>query len=194
MLKWRKPALVLGLALAAAPAAAQETPEQVVSAYFGHLSRGEMRQAGALIHPRALESFKVFMSDPEQKMMLQGDAVDMPADVASLPADSVFSLMLNGLRGSHEEARAVFSGLRVDVLGHLDRGDASYVTYTAETRMGDTPVSHAGLVVLRREGARWRIDPGDGMLVLLGNGGAMQLLMSMAWQLETSMEPGLRIR
>lgn len=173
---------MVGAAMAAAlcvlpgRAAAQNTPEQVVSAYYGHLSRGETAQAAALVHPRALRSLVDFI-----KLAGRNGPGGAALKADSVPADSVFAVMLREVT-REEDAQGMLTALRVETLGHLERDGLAYVVYTGRTRFRNRAVTQTELAVLRRDGAQWRIDPGDGIQVMLGNGGPAQFLVGATMQ------------
>lgn len=78
------------------------------------------------------------------------------------------------------EAGGVLRTPRAVTVGSIVRDDLAHVVYNGETRISNPPVSHTGLVVLRRDGAAWKVDPGDGAAVLTGSGGPMQIMMQAA--------------
>lgn len=168
--------------LAAVPAAlpAQQTPEQVVQAYYGHYRAGELDRVVALTHPRALEAFK---SGVGRFMALTGDGEDSPfgemGDLENMPADSAYLMFMQEMgAGEEEELEELFGALQVQPLGHVLQGDSvAHVVYDASTAFSGVTARQVMVITLRRHGSQWLVDPGDGLVGMLA-GGMMPLLMT----------------
>ena len=166
--------------LAAVPAAlpAQQTPEEVVQAYYTHYRAGELDRVVALTHPRALEAFK---SGFGRFMALAADDEDSPfgeiGDLENLPADSAYLRFMQSADedGGFEE---IFGALQVQTLGHVMQGDSvAHVVADASTAFSGVTARQVMVVTLRRHGSRWLVDPGDGLMGMMA-GGMMPLLMA----------------
>ncbi|HEX8243772.1 MAG TPA: hypothetical protein VF541_09760 [Longimicrobium sp.] len=166
--------------LAAVPAAlpAQQTPEEVVQAYFGHYREGELDRVVALTHPRALEAFK---STITRLIALAGEE-DSPfgemGDLENLPADSAYLVFMRGAASEEDDFRDIFGALRVQPVGHVLQGDSvAHVVYDAATEFSGVKARQMMVITLRRHGGQWLVDPGDSLMGMLG-GGMMSLLMA----------------
>ncbi|HEX2076709.1 MAG TPA: hypothetical protein VHG08_03340 [Longimicrobium sp.] len=166
--------------LAAVPAAlpAQQTPEQVVQAYYGHYRAGELDRVVALTHPRSLEAFK---SSIGRFMAFAGDEEDSPfgemGDLESLPADSAYLVFMQGAGQEEEEYRELFGALQVQPLGHVLQGDSvAHVVFEASTELSGVSAREVMVITLRRQGSQWLVDPGGNLLDMVA-GGMMPLLM-----------------
>lgn len=168
--------------LAAVPAVlpAQQTPEQVVQAYYGHHRAGELDRVVALTHPRALEAFK---SGIGRFMALVGDEGDSPfgeiGDLENMSADSAYLMFLQEMgSGDQEELEELFEELQVQPLGHVMQGDSvAHVVSEASTRFSGVTARQMMVTTLRRHGSRWLVDPGEGLVGMMA-GGMMPLLMT----------------
>lgn len=180
-----------GAALAlilAAPAGlrAQQTPEQVVRAYYGALREGNVSQVADLTHPQALEAFKTFVIGFVEGMGGAADE-DMPITVEEmrrLPADSVYQVFMAGVGEglNQEEARSLLADMEVQVMGQVARGDSMmYVVYDATSSFMGTRTTQTMVLTLRRDGREWRVDPGEGLMNMMG-AGVFSLMMSAAMQ------------
>lgn len=165
--------LLLALAAPVA-AAAQQTPEQVVSTYFRHLASGEMRQAVRLTHPDALNAFR----DGVAKIHAARGHWDYTRDLFSegqdlrrLPADSLLTAVLQQFE-DHEE---MLHSVRVQTLGHVMHGDTAFVVTQAAMGPGDESIQAPIVVTLRRDGTQWKLDPGRSLVDIMG-GGVLYLL------------------
>ena len=170
----------------AAPAGlrAQQTPEQVVRAYYTHLREGDASELARLTHPAALERFKATIVD---MMRASGGDTDFPLapeELAALPADSAYVVFMAGVgegRNS-DEMRSLMEELEIEVLGHVAQGDSAvHVVYDASGTFMETTTRQTMVVTLRRDGREWRVDPGEGLMNMMG-AGVMNLLMSSAMQ------------
>jgi hypothetical protein len=178
---------VLGVTLLAAPAAlaAQQTPEQVVTAYYQGMRAGNMAQVAALTHPQALESFKTMIVE---MLVAEGDPNgELPvteAELRAMPADSVYRFFMNGMGDgtNDDDMRALLEGLELEVMGSVARGDdVRYVVFEARGTMSENPVQQMMVLTLRRAGREWRVDPGEGLMNMMG-AGLFGLMMSSAMQ------------
>lgn len=140
-----------------------------------------MDRVVALMHPRALESFRDFVA----QLGGDGPLQDTPLagrDLASVPADSVFLAFMRGTDGAaDEQLDEMFGGLEVQTLGHVPQGDSlAHVVYVGRLALMEQQVQHTALLTLRRYGDGWRVDPGDGPMAALG--GVMTLFMQAGMQ------------
>lgn len=176
------PWLVAAMAVVS-PAAlgAQQTPEEVAQAYFAHLRAGEMDRVAALMHPRALESFRTLMLE----FLDDEDMADTPfgdrEDLAGMPADS-FYLALMHVSHEEDEFRDLLHTLEVQPLGHVMQGDSlAHVVYAARMAFMDQQTQQTTVLTLRRHRGAWLVDPGDGLMSVMG-GGLMMLMMNAGMQ------------
>lgn len=175
-------AALVAAAVVASPAAlgAQQSPEQVVQAYLTHFRAGEMDRVAALMHPRALESFRTVM------LRLIGDELEETPlagrdDVATMPADS-FYLFFMEAGGQQAEFSEIFQSLQAQPVGHVAQGDSlAHVVYTARMDFMGQQAQQTAVLTLRRHGNGWRVDPGDGPMNMVG-GGLMSLVMTAGMQ------------
>jgi hypothetical protein len=172
----RRLALVSLLALAALPvtAVAQDTPEQVVSTYFRHVARGEMRPAARLTHSEALNAFRDTVAAARARGERYGysdEAFPAGTDVRRLPADSVLAALL----AAFQEEEEVLVMLRAEPLGHVMRGDTAFVVTMLRVGDEDHFLEYPLVIMLRREGTQWKLDPGRAFADVLA-GGALYLL------------------
>ena len=170
-------ALLLPALCASVGAAAQDTPEAVAQAYFAHLREGRMQEFAALTHPRALESFKTtIVAALEQDTTAEAAEMDLET-LRTLPADSVYLRMLTA---APEEARLGFlmADMRMEPLGHLAQGDSvAHVVYVGRATMMGAEAAQTMAMTLRRHQGRWLVDPGDGLLGMMGSS-VMYLLVA----------------
>lgn len=166
--------------LAAVPAAlsAQQTPEEVVQAYYGHYRAGELDRVVALTHPLALEAFK---SSIGRFMAFAGDDEDSPfagmGDLESMSADSAYLAFMQGA-GEEEGFSEIFGALQVQPLGHVMQGDSvAHVVAEAATEFSGITARQVMVVTLRRHGSHWLVDPGGNLMAMMA-GGMMPLLMA----------------
>lgn len=171
----------------AAPAGlrAQESPEQVVHAYYAHLRDGDAAGVARLTHPAALERFKTTILDLLRSS--GGGDVDFPLkadELQALPADSAYQVFMSGVGEgmSSDEMRSLLEDLQIDVLGHVAQGDSAvHVVYDASATFMETTSRQTMVITLRRDGRAWRVDPGEGLMNMMG-AGVMDLLMGSAMQ------------
>jgi hypothetical protein len=164
---------------------AQQSPEQVVRAYYTHLRQGDAAELARLTHPVALERFKTTIVD----MMRGGGGGDTdfplaPEELAALPADSAYIVFMTGVgEGMNSaEMRSLMEDLQIEVLGNVAQGDSAvHVVYDASATFMETTTRQTMVVTLRRDGREWRVDPGEGLMNMMG-AGVMNLLMSSALQ------------
>ena len=174
---------LLAAAVLVSPAAlsAQQTPEEVAQAYFAHLRAGEMDRVAALMHPRALESFRDLMVRLMEGEELHDSPLAGREDLATMPADS-FYVALMSISGEEEEFRDLLHTLEVQPLGHVAQGDSlAHVVYAARMSFMSQEAQQTTLLTLRRHGGAWRVDPGDGLMNMMG-GGLMMLMMNAGMQ------------
>lgn len=165
----------------AVPAAAQQSPEAVAQAYFAHYRAGEMDRVAALMHPRALESFRGFLLEMGGEML--DDTPLAGRDLSTIPVDSIFLAFTEGEEAGDDEGFAeVFGTLDVQTLGHVLQGDSlAHVVYVGRLEFMGQPVQQTTLITLRRHDRGWLVDPGDGFLAIMG-GGMMTLFMNAGMQ------------
>ena len=172
----------------AAPAGlrAQQSPEQVVRAYYAHLREGDGAGVARLTHPVALERFKTTLVDLIRRsgggggagFPLQADELD------ALPADSAYQVFMTGVGEgmSSDEMQSLMEDLEIEVLGQVAQGDSAvHVVYDASSTFMDARARRTMVVTLRRDGREWRVDPGEGLMNMMG-AGVMDLLMGSAMQ------------
>jgi hypothetical protein len=165
--------VMLAFAVPAA-AAAQQTPEQVVSAYFGHVARGEMRQAARLTHPEALDAFRDHVARQRAGGGEYGYAINAfprGTDVRRLPADSVLAALL----ATFQDREEILAALRAEPLGHVMDGDRALVVTQVSIGDEDEFIRYPLVITLRRDGRAWKLDPGREFADVLG-GGALYVL------------------
>ena len=167
-------AAVLLAAAAPVAAAAQATPEQVVTTYFGHLARGEMRQAARLTHPEALNAFRdgvARIHADRGHWDYTQDVFRSAQDIRRLPADSVLAVALR----QFEDQEEMLQSVRVQPLGHVMHGDTAFVMVQASMGPEDDMIRYPIVIPLRRDGAQWKVDAGRSLVDVLG-GGVLYLL------------------
>lgn len=168
--------------LVASPAAAQQQgPEEVAQAYFAHFRAGEMDRVTALTHPRTLESFRTFMLQMLGDELQQHERFGGRTDLATMPADSFYLSFLEP-EDDDEGMDVMFRTLEVQPLGHVMQGDSvAHVVYSARMAFMNHPTQQTSVLTLRRHRSAWLVDPGEGMMGLIG-GGLMPLMMSAGMQ------------
>ncbi|HEX6373994.1 MAG TPA: hypothetical protein VF006_34010 [Longimicrobium sp.] len=160
---------------------AQQNPEEVAQAYFAHFRAGEMDRVAALMHPRPLESFRTFMLQMMGEDGLDETPLAGRDDLATMPADSFF-LAFTESAGAQEEFGDMFSTLEVQPLGHVAQGDSlAHVVYSARLEFMNQQAQQTTVLTLRRHRGTWLVDPGDGLMNMMG-GGLMMLMMSAGMQ------------
>lgn len=163
------------------PAAAQQqSPEEVAQAYFAHFRAGEMDRVTALTHPRTLESFRTFMLGMLGDEIQEHERFEGRTDLATMPADSFYLAFIEP-DDDDEGIDVMFQTLEVQPLGHVMQGDSvAHVVYTARVALMDQPTAQTMVLTLRRHRNAWLVDPGEGMMGLIG--GLMPLMMSAGMQ------------
>lgn len=183
--RWTAACAAAVLALAPQALRAQQTPEAVLRAYYAHFRAGEMGGVASLTHPRAMESFRGTMLGLMAQVgeeAVQEDGMPSLEQMRTLPADSVYRLFMQGAQQEQEEFGELFATLQVEPLGHVLQGDSlAHVVYVARTDFMGHPTQQTMVATLRRHGRGWLIDPGDGLMNMMG-GGVMTLVMSAAMQ------------
>lgn len=144
-------------------AAAQDTPEQVVTRYYQTFQSGDYAANAALMHPGALEELKTTLvgmaalpgatEEPEFREMFGVGTIE---ELRALPAQTLFERVLrNQLEG---ELRAVVSSARVNVLGHVMEGDSTaHVVYRMHMEFGGQTMDQVQVVPLERVNGEWRV-------------------------------------
>ena len=172
-------------ALAMAPAGLRaQTPEEVVQTYFQHLRDGDMRQVAALTHPASLQRFQSTMLG-----IMSGAGDDSPLDadeLAGVSPDSFYVVFMSGAGqgmggGMGGGLNEMLQDLEVRPVGHVLDGDRAHVVYEAGLTFMGSRATETLAIALRRDGGRWLVDPGEGMMGMMG-GGVMYLLMSAGMQ------------
>lgn len=182
--RWLSAAALAALLAAPAGVRAQQTPEQVVQAYYGHLREGDMGQVARLTHPQALERFRATILEMMRGI---GGGDDFPLsaeELAALPADSAYVAFMTGAGEgmNSDEMRTLLEEMRIEVLGQVPQGDSVvHVVYDASASFMGQQTRQTMVVTLRRDGAQWRVDPGEGLMNMMG-AGVMTLLMGSAMQ------------
>jgi hypothetical protein len=164
-----------------AAAAAQQSPEEVAQAYLTHFRAGEVSRVAALTHPRALESFRTVIL----QMVGDEDLSDSPlaevGDVETMSGQELFVTFM-GFAAEDQEFSSMFSTLEVQPLGHVAQGDSlAHVVYGARLAFMNQQAQQMMVITLRRQGSTWLVDPGDGLMNMMG-GGLMTLVMSAGMQ------------
>lgn len=176
--------LAMGLAaVLASPAAlpAQQSPEEVAAAYFAHFRAGEMNRAVALMHPRALESFRTVMLGMIGEDELEETPLAGRDDIATMPADSFYLAFFQGV-GEDDDFTAMFRTLNVQPLGHVLQGDSlAHVVYSAGMDFMNQQTQQTAVLTVRRHRGGWLVDPGDGLASMVG-GGLISLIMAAGMQ------------
>jgi hypothetical protein len=174
-------AAVAVLAWPGAAAAQQQSPEEVAQAYFAHFRAGEVDRVAALMHPRALESFRTSllqMFDPED---MDESPLAEVGDIETMSAQELF-VSLMSVASEDSDLTGVLGTLEVQPLGHVPQGDSlAHVVYAARLAFMNQPSQQTMVLSLRRGPGGWRVDPGDGLVNVLG-GGMMPLLMAAGMQ------------
>lgn len=107
-----------------------------------------------------------------------------PDELAALPADSAYLVFMQGVGGGMEtdEMRSLLSELDIEVLGQVPQGDSVvHVVFEATSSFMNTKSRQTMVVTLRRDGRNWRVDPGEGLMNMMG-AGVMNLMMGSAMQ------------
>jgi hypothetical protein len=172
-------ACAAAMLVAAQALPAQQTPEEVVQAYYGHYRAGELDRVVALTHPRAMESFKsgfarlmAFAADHDEDLPF-----GMMGDMESLPADAAYLMFMRGA-GEEEGFTEILGGLQVQPLGHVMQGDSlAHVVADASPEFTGVTTRQVMVVTVRRHGAQWLVDPGDSLMGMMA-AGMMPLLMA----------------
>jgi hypothetical protein len=174
-------AAAMALASPTAAAAQQQSPEEVAQAYFAHFRAGEVDRVAALTHPRALESFRTFLLQMVDGEDLSDSPLAEVGDVETMSAQELFVALMESA-DEEEEFGEMFSTLEVQPLGHVAQGDSlAHVVYAARLAFMNQPSQHTMVLTLRRHRDAWLVDPGDGLMNMIG-GGLMPLLMSAGMQ------------
>jgi hypothetical protein len=167
--------------LIVSPAAAQQqSPEEVAQAYFAHFRAGEMDRVTALTHPSTLESFRTFMLEMLGDEIQEHERFGGRTDLATMPADSFYLAFIEA-DDDDDGMDVVFQTLEVQPLGHVMQGDSvAHVVYSARIALMDHPTAQTMVLTMRRHRNAWLVDPGEGMMGLIG--GLMPLMMSAGMQ------------
>lgn len=171
-------ALVLAAACALPwRAAAQETPEEVALAYYGHFIEGRLPELTAMTHPRALESFKSTIIGAMEHDSAVDEGRPGVDELRRMRADSVY-LWAIGAAPDESRIAALMAGWEMEPLGHLAQGDSvAHVVYTGRASIGGAQAAQTMAMTLRRHEGRWLVDPGDGLMGMMGSG-VMYLLVA----------------
>lgn len=180
--RWTRAAVLAAVLAAPAGLRAQETPEQVAVAYFEAYRDGRLEEMTALTHPRALEWFKdalvgALEQEPAEEGLLNVD------ELRVLPADSVYLRMI-GAAPPENRFAALMGDVRMEPVGHVPQGDSLvHVVYIGRGAFQGVESAQTMAMTLRRHEGRWRVDPGDGLLGMMG-GGVMYLLLAASMEAE----------
>jgi hypothetical protein len=174
-------AAVVVLACPAAAAAQQQSPEEVAQAYFAHFRAGEVDRVAALTHPRALESFRTFLLQMVDGEDLSDSPLAEVGDIETMSAQELLVAVMEGA-GEEEEFGEMFNTLEVQPLGHVVQGDSlAHVVYAARLAFMNQQSQQTMVLTLRRHSSGWLVDPGDGLMNMMG-GGLMTLMMTAGMQ------------
>jgi hypothetical protein len=152
---------LLGVALAAAPAAAQQTPEGAAREYLRLFQAGDWRQAAALMHPDALEELKGFFS-----LVAEGDSagvvlgpmfgVSGAAEFRALTAQEVYARVLGTVSRSAPQLVPAMRGMQAEVLGSVNEGpEVAHVVYRLSVTLDGVTSTKVQVLSFRRSGDRW---------------------------------------
>ena len=150
------------LLLAARPAAAQETPEQVARRYFEASRAGDWAAVTALMDPAALESFKRMMAPVVSagggsEMAQQLFGISGKAEFDALPAPQVFQRFMGQLIELQPMMKELLAGSSYQVIGHVDEGaDGTHVVYRMKMKVMGAEVTKVETLSLHRTPAGWR--------------------------------------
>lgn len=157
-------AIAAALCMAALPATAQQTPEEVVARYFETFRTGDYAANAAMMDPAALEELKssmtqlVDLAGAEPAGELEATfGVSTAEELRALPAATLYERMLRSTLGRAEVAE-VMASAEMDVIGHVAEGeDLAHVVYRMRMRVGETEVDQVQLAPLRRTADGWRV-------------------------------------
>ncbi|HEU0055590.1 MAG TPA: hypothetical protein VFQ39_20520 [Longimicrobium sp.] len=146
--------------LAARPAAAQETPEEVAGRYFRVTQAEDWKGAARMMHPRALEAFKAMLvdlaaADEDGVLFPRVFAIEASA-VRGTSAADLFARAMERLQARQDGLGEMMRSASFTLLGHVMEGDTAHVVYRLSTRVMDAPVSQTGVVSLLRDGQAWK--------------------------------------
>jgi hypothetical protein len=160
------PALVAALLMAAPGVAAQQTPEQVVEAYFRSFITADYAANVALMHPEALEDMKETMSglaalpgaadEPEFREMFGVNSLE---EFNRLTPAALFERVLRS-QLEQPEMREILSGAQVTVLGHVMEGDSmAHVVYRMRMSLSamDMNLDQVQVAPVKRHDGEWRV-------------------------------------
>lgn len=171
-------AVVLAGALSL-PAAAQETPETVLTRYWETFRTGDYAANAALMDPAALEELRDAMFRMAEAVGAEGGeellevfGVRTPEEVRTLAPALLYERMLRTTLGAGE-MREVLAGSEVRVLGHVPEGeDVAHVVYRMRMGIAGMEVDQVQVAPLRRTAAGWRVQLTGSLAGMLQGAGA----------------------
>ena len=148
------------LALAVRPAAAQATPEQVADRYFRVTQAGDWPAAAAMMHPRALDSFKSMFvdlaaADDDGEVFPRVFGVSA-AELDDMPPPVVYARVVGRIQGLQDGLAEMMRQASFTVLGHVQEGDTAHVVYRLNTRVMNASISQTSVVSMLRDGGEWK--------------------------------------
>lgn len=149
----------------ALPAAAQETPEAVLTRYHETFRSGDYAANAAMMDPAALEELKATMTGLAGMAAAEGGEAEMrtlfgvgsAAELAALAPAELYARMLAATLGG-DEMREVMRSAEIAVLGHVaEGGDVAHVVYRMRMSFGGVDVDQVQLAPMRRTPDGWRV-------------------------------------
>src|SRR3712207_8198905 len=109
-----------------------------------------MDRVVALMHPRALESFRTMMVGFIGDDALDDTPLAGREDLSTMPADSFYLVMMSGM-GEDNDFSEMFRTLEMQPLGHVLQGDSlAHVVYSASLGFMDQATQQTTVLTLRR--------------------------------------------
>lgn len=151
------------LCAAAIPAAAQETPEQVVERYYDTFRSGDYAANAAMMDPAALEELKSTVAQLVETVGDEGSdelratfGVGSAAELRALAPEALYERMLRSTLGD-EEMREILQQAEIRVLGHVPEGEVAHVVYRMRVSFGGVEVDQVQIAPVRRTPEGWRV-------------------------------------
>jgi hypothetical protein len=161
-------ARIFAVALAVAcalPAAAQETPEAVLTRYYETFRSGDFAANAAMMDPAALEELKATMAGLAGMAAAEGGEEEMremfgvgsAAELGALAPAELYTRMLQATLGGGE-MREIMRSAEIEVLGHVPEGDdLAHVVYRMRLSFGGMDVDQVQIAPMRRTPDGWRV-------------------------------------
>ena len=156
------PAAALVMA-AAAPAAAQGTPEATLGAFFDTFRTGDFAANAAMMDPAALVQLKEtlvgFAALPgaaDDGAFQEMFGVAGVEELRALEPAVLYERMLRGTLGD-EDTRGILAGAQVTPLGHVMEGDTAHVVYRMRMEFAGQVMEQVQVAPMVRVDGAWKV-------------------------------------